>query len=369
MTPFNNTKTAAECRPSQVFWNGKKVLITGHTGFKGGWLALWLHSLQASVFGLSLDPLTSPCLFTAADIASLLTSDFRADIRDEEKVNDIISSIQPDVIFHMAAQPLVRSSYEDPVNTFSTNTLGTVNILESVRKVKSVRVMVMITTDKVYDNLEWPYPYRETDILGGKDPYSTSKACAEMIISCYRRSFFSHNIPSISSARAGNVIGGGDWSKDRLIPDAICSFGMNRILHLRKPEAIRPWQHVLEALSGYLILAEAQWKQPDHYAEAWNFAPNTNGECTVEYISQKIARLWGEGAHVAISPSPDDPPEAFLLRLDSSKSRMFLGWRPLWTIDQTLEKTVAWYKAWKKGENMQLFSKQQIQEYSSCECL
>ncbi|OQA51569.1 MAG: dTDP-glucose 4,6 dehydratase [Euryarchaeota archaeon ADurb.Bin294] len=351
--------------PGSNFWSGKRVFITGHTGFKGGWLVTWLNLLNAKVYGLSLDPGTAPAFFSLAQISESLVRDFREDIRDITKVKEIISVIRPDIIFHMAAQPLVRTSYRDAPDTFTTNAIGTMNILESLKETDSVKVAVMITTDKVYQNNEWPYPYREIDPLGGQDPYSASKACAEMIINSYRASFFPENSPSISSVRAGNVIGGGDWSLDRLVPDAVRAFTSNSPLIIRKPMATRPWQHVLDALSGYLLLAEAQWNHPKNFSGPWNFAPDLQGDCQVEFIASRLADLWGKDAKVIISPSPDDPPEASSLRLDASKARQFLDWRPAWTLEKTLEKTIEWYKTWQKGEDMKIVSERQISEYIS----
>lgn len=353
--------------PEPGFWQGKKVLITGHTGFKGGWLTLWLRLLNAKVYGLSLEPESLPNLFSSINIVKSLESDYRADIRDEQQVTEIITIVKPDIIFHMAAQPLVRESYKNAPYTFSTNAIGTLNVLEAIRRVGSVKVAVMVTTDKVYENHEWPYPYREIDSLGGKDPYSASKACAEIIINSYRRSFFSDGNTSISTVRAGNVIGGGDWSADRLVPDAVRAFSSKSPLLIRNPDAIRPWQHVLDALSGYLILAETQWSHPNKFAEAWNFAPDIRGECTVGYLADYLSEIWDDTASVLFSPSPDDPPEASYLRLDSSKARLYLGWNPMWTLQETLNKTVTWYKTWQCGEDMKKFSEDQIQDYISSE--
>lgn len=351
--------------PNPTFWKGKKILITGHTGFKGSWLTLWLHSMGAVVNGLALHPLTNPNLFSIANISALLASDSRIDIRDEKAVLQTLENSNPEIVFHLSAQPLVRASYADPISTFATNILGTSHILEAIRKVPSIRVAVVITTDKVYENREWDYPYREIDFLGGKDPYSASKACAEIITNCYRQSFFDAIGKSVSSARAGNVVGGGDWSSDRLIPDAIRAFTQNKPLILRYPDAVRPWQHVLDALSGYLILAEMQWIDPRKFGQAWNFAPDTGGEGTVGQIASQISTLWGDSAEVILSKSSVDPPEASLLRLDSSKARIHLNWFPRLSLHMALEKTVKWYKAWQIDENMQEFSLQQINEYLS----
>jgi len=351
--------------PDPAFWEGKRVLLTGHTGFKGSWLALWLHTLGAEIHGLALDPPTEPNLFSIAKVSNLLTSDFRIDIRDEEKVLDTFVHVKPEIVFHLAAQALVRDSYTHTVSTFATNTLGTVNILEAVRTTPLVKVAVMITTDKVYANREWPYPYREIDALGGNDPYSASKASAEIIINSYRRAFLEEQGKSVSSARAGNVIGGGDWSKDRLVPDAIRAFISNTPLQLRNPDAIRPWQHVLDALSGYLVLAEAQWRDPQRFAHPWNFAPDRGTEATVGYVASQLADMWGSDAHFVISPSLDDPAESGLLRLDASMAHTHLGWLPGWSLNDALKKTVEWYKYWVTGGDIQEYSLNQIQSYIS----
>jgi len=356
---------ASNALPDPAFWRGKRVLITGHTGFKGCWLALWLYSMGAEINGVALDPPTNPNLFSLAHLSEVLSSDIRVDIRDEKKVLEAFFRVQPEIVIHMAAQALVRPSYSQPLHTFATNALGTATILEAIRKTRSVKVAVMITTDKVYKNREWFYPYREIDTLGGNDPYSASKACAEMIIHSYRCSFLEGQGKSISSARAGNVIGGGDWSEDRLIPDAIQAFISNTTLQLRNPDAIRPWQHILDALSGYLLLAEAQWKDPMQYAKAWNFAPDSGTEATVGYVASQLIDSWGDGAQFTILTSPDNPAEAELLRLDSSMARTHLGWQPRWSLDDALKNTVAWYKNWVNGGDIQRYSLNQIQSYIS----
>ena len=351
--------------PDPAFWKGKRVLITGHTGFKGSWLVLWLYSMGAEVHGLALDPPTIPNLFSLAHISDVLSSDIRTDIREEREVLEAFVSVQPEIVIHMAAQALVRPSYSEPVHTFTTNALGTAIILEAIRMTPSVKVAVMITTDKVYDNREWFYPYREIDALGGSDPYSASKACAEIIIHSFRCSFLEKQGKSISSARAGNVIGGGDWSKDRLVPDAIRAFISDSPLQLRNPGAVRPWQHVLDALSGYLLLAEAQWEDPRRFARAWNFAPDRNAEATVKDIASYLATLWGDGAHFTLSSSSANPAEAGLLRLDSCLARSHLGWLPKWSLHEALKKTVGWYKYWYHGRDVWQYSLDQIKSYVS----
>ncbi|MDO9580152.1 MAG: CDP-glucose 4,6-dehydratase [Bacteroidales bacterium] len=351
--------------PSSEFWAGKRVLVTGHTGFKGSWLTLYLGGMGVEVYGLALDPLTNPNLFTAANVAKFLEADVRVDIRDESAVCDVFAKIKPEIVFHMAAQPLVRASYQEASYTFAVNSLGTAHILEAIRNTPSVRTGVMITTDKVYKNCESVHPYCENDALGGNDPYSASKACAEIIINSYRRSFLEKQNISISSVRAGNVIGGGDWSEDRLIPDAIKSFISGKTLLLRNPEAIRPWQHVLDVLSGYLLLAQAQWSEPKKFARAWNFAPEANDATTVKDVAKLISELWGEGATVKFAPKTDDLPEAGLLMLDSAQARTNLGWRSKWSLLRALQKTVKWYKAWQNKNNMHDYSLKQIKNYIS----
>ena len=349
--------------PTTEFWKGKTVLITGHTGFKGGWLSLWLGSMGAKVHGLALDPATQPNLFSVAEVKRFIDLDMRVDIRNEVDVCDAFAKANPEIVFHMAAQPLVRPSYKEPSYTFETNALGTAHVLEAIRNNPSIKVAVMITTDKVYENHEWPYPYREIDALGGSDPYSASKACAEIIIDSYRKSFLEKQNKSISSVRAGNVIGGGDWSEDRLIPDAMKAFASKKSLILRNPDSIRPWQHVLDPLCGYLLLAQAQWNEPKKFARAWNFAPDNCMEATVGEIANALSELWGDDAKVNVERNQDAPYESSLLGLDSSLAHMNLGWKSKWSLSQALKNTVDWYKALKNKKNMQQYSLNQIEKY------
>ena len=351
--------------PEPEFWDDKTVLITGHTGFKGGWLSLWLGSMGAKVHGLALDPVTQPNLFSVANVKRYIDLDMRVDIRNEGDVCDAFAKTNPDIVFHMAAQPLVRESYKEPSYTFATNTLGTTHILEALRRTASVKVAVMITTDKVYENHEWPYPYREVDVLGGSDPYSASKACAEIIIDSYRKSFLEKQNKSISSVRAGNVIGGGDWSEDRLIPDAMKAFASQKSLLLRNPNSIRPWQHVLDPLCGYLLLAQSQWNEPKKFARAWNFAPDNCMEATVGEIADALSDLWGDDAKVKAEKNQDAPYETSLLGLDSSLAHMHLGWQSIWSLSQALENTVDWYKTMKNKQSMQQYSLKQIEKFIS----
>lgn len=352
-------------------WHGRSVMVTGHTGFKGGWLALWLHRLGAKVHGYALDPPTTPSLFEAAGISAILASDTRADLADLDALKAAFDKAQPDIIFHLAAQPLVRASYVDPLGTLAANVMGTAHVLEAARITGSAHALVLITTDKVYENHEWVHPYREVDPLGGKDPYSASKAAAELVATSYRASFFNDraehdHVMHVATARAGNVVGGGDWATDRLLPDCMAAFARDETVRLRYPQAVRPWQHVLEPLAGYLQLAECLLgANGDDFARAWNFGPGLSGDATVVKIANAVARLWGEGAHVEFAPSTEDNPhEAGLLRLDSTLARLKLGWHPRWPLDHALQQAVAWYKAWfGEGVDMLTFSLDQIKDY------
>jgi CDP-glucose 4,6-dehydratase len=348
------------------FWQGRRVLITGHTGFKGSWLSLWLEQLGASVCGIALHPPTEPSMFKEAGVQQGMRSEI-ADIRDIERVKSILREHRPHVVFHLAAQPLVRKSYEDPVGTYSTNVLGTVNLLESVRGCNSVRAIVVITTDKCYENKEWVWPYRETDRLGGYDPYSNSKACTELVVSAYRNSFFPpehydrHGL-AIASARAGNVIGGGDWAEDRLVPDIFRAFAGKEVLKIRNPNAVRPWQHVLEPLSGYLTLAQRLSEAGVEFGEAWNFGPEYSDSKPVDWVVEELAADWGEDAHWQVD-SQIHPHEAQVLKLDCSKALRALDWRPALSLKQSLRLTADWYRRWNAGENARDISNEQIEQY------
>jgi CDP-glucose 4,6-dehydratase len=347
-------------------WQGRRVFLTGHTGFKGGWLSLWLASLGAQVRGFSLDPESSPNLFNAACVASLV-DDMRGDVTSFPDLRDAMIEFRPEVVFHMAAQPLVRRSYADPVGTYATNVMGTANVLEAVRETENVRAVVCVTTDKCYQNQEWFWPYRETDQLGGSDPYSSSKACAEIVCSAYRSSYFSSDpahshYVGVATARAGNVIGGGDWSEDRLIPDLIRGFQTGQPVLIRRPAAIRPWQHVLEPLRGYLLLAEKLFAGRSEFASAFNFGPAQGDAWPVERIATRLATSWGNGASWVPDPTPSVH-EAQLLRLDASKARLELGWEPHLDIESALDWTVNWYRAWKDGADMLQVTRDQIIAY------
>jgi CDP-glucose 4,6-dehydratase len=329
------------------FWEGKKVVITGHTGFKGSWLSLWLQHLGAQIVGISLDPPTHPSLYSEANVSEGMLS-LREDIRDGKAIKKIFKKHKPEVVFHLAAQPLVRYSYEQPVETYETNVMGTLNVLEGIRSINTVRSVVMITTDKCYQNQEWVWGYRESDPLGGHDPYSSSKGAAEILISSYRDSYFplerfdEHRV-AIASARAGNVIGGGDWAKDRLMPDIIYAFQKDKEVHVRNPNAIRPWQHVLDPLSGYMQLAEKLFIDGREYSGPWNFGPRKTDERTVKWVVDRMSQYWGSNASWTHDES-DHPHEANYLKLDCSKSHSNLGWEPKWGLDDALLNVIEWYK-------------------------
>jgi len=335
-----------------LFWKGKKVFLTGHTGFKGSWLSLWLSSLGASVTGYSLLPPSEPNLFELARVGEDIVS-INEDIRDAEKLANALILASPDIVIHMAAQALVSSSYFDPVETYSTNVMGLVNLLEAVKKTDSVRAVVNITSDKCYENKEWVWSYREDEPMGGHDPYSCSKGCAELVTASYRHSYFKkeeydkHGV-AIATARAGNVIGGGDWAKNRLVPDILASLEANEPVVIRSPNAIRPWQHVLEPLNGYLTLAEKLYLQGCDYADAWNFGPDDSGSRTVRWIVENLTESWGKESQWKLSEVVS-PHEANLLKLDSSKSRSLLGWHPIWGLEEALVKICSWHRSYVAG--------------------
>lgn len=324
------------------FWNGKKVLVTGHTGFKGSWLCLWLQKLGAKVIGYALEAPTAPNLFKIARIEENMTS-IIDDIRNREKLISVIKANKPEIVFHLAAQSLVRKSYANPAETFETNVMGTVNLFEAVRFSESVKVVINITSDKCYENKEWPWGYREVDPMGGYDPYSCSKGCSELVTNSFRQSYFKEKNIQLASARAGNVIGGGDWAEDRLVPDIIKSLINGESLHIRNPFAIRPWQHVLEPLNGYMILAEAMWQHGENYSEAWNFGPNDNHVITVGELTNKLTKLWNGNLEIK-EKSIKQLHEATLLKLDCSKAKLKLRWYPKLNLEDTLMWTINWYK-------------------------
>ncbi len=345
------------------FWRGKRVLLTGHTGFKGGWLSLWLQTLRAEVAGLALDPPTDPNLFDSASIAQGMTSGI-GDIRGLKTVVDAVNEFQPEIVFHMAAQPLVRLSYAEPVETYATNVMGTVHVLEAVRRSKSVRCVVNVTTDKCYENREWDWGYREGEPMGGFDPYSSSKGCSELVTAAYRRSFLQSSGIALASARAGNVIGGGDWAADRLVPDILRAFERGQAVVIRNPGSTRPWQHVLEPLSGYLTLAEHLWQDAGAFAEGWNFGPEDSDAKPVQWIVERMVELWGEGAVWRLDAAKH-PHEANYLKLDISKARNRLAWRPRWDLETALSRIISWHRAWIGKQDMREVCVRQIEEYMS----
>ena len=351
-----------------TFWAGKRVFLTGHTGFKGSWLSLWLQSLGTEVTGFALAPPTTPNLFTEARLEQGMHS-VLGDIRDLAALQGAMQAARPEIVVHMAAQPLVRLSYEDPVTTYATNVMGTVHLLEAIRQTPGVKAVVNVTTDKCYENREWVWGYRENEPMGGFDPYSNSKGCAELVSSAYRNSFFHpdayarHGV-ALATARAGNVIGGGDWARDRLIPDMVQAFEQGKPVQIRNPGAIRPWQHVLEPLRGYMTLAERLFEQGPQFAEGWNFGPMPHDEQPVGWIVQNLAQLWGDGATWAIDKGPH-PHEANHLRLDISKAQSLLGWQPTLGLSQALEKVVSWYKDRAAGQDVRQLTLKQIQSYQN----
>lgn len=344
-----------------TFWRARRVLLTGHTGFKGGWLALWLRQLGAEVYGLALPPSTVPSLWETARVAEAVDGCF-ADIREAGAVHKAVLDFQPEVVFHLAAQALVRESYRSPADTYAVNVMGTVNLLEAVRQCPSVKAVVVVTTDKCYENRDWQWPYRENDALGGADPYSNSKACVELVCSAYRDSFLRAGGAALATARAGNVVGGGDWSPERLVPDVLAAWQAGETVTLRYPHATRPWQHVFEPLMGYLLLAQALFEQGDAFAEAWNFGPDAGGVASVQDVVSALATAWGGSCHW-VGSNAQHPHEAGLLALDSSNARVRLGWRPSWSLHHALEHTLAWHLAWQGGQDMQQFSREQIAVY------
>ena len=345
----------------QAFWKNRSVFLSGHTGFKGGWLALWLSELGAKVHGYSLEVPSNPNFFSEIKLEDRIESSTIGDIRDLDKLISAMCLSKASVVIHMAAQSLVRESYNSPLETFTTNIIGTVNVLEAVRKAETVEAIVNITTDKCYDNKEWFWPYRENDRLGGHDPYSSSKACAELISSSYRKSYLMESGTHLASVRAGNVIGGGDWGKDRLIPDLFRAIDTGKTLRIRSPNSVRPWQHVLEPLSGYLMLAEKLILNGEKFAEAWNFGPLESDSKEVSWIVEHLCKKIPKSVWVL-----DDTikfHEAGFLKLDSTKAKTKLGWEPRWSLEIALDKTFDWYQSWKKNQSMAEISIEQIKAY------
>jgi CDP-glucose 4,6-dehydratase len=335
--------------PFGGIFRGRRVFLTGHTGFKGGWMALWLAELGAEVHGYALTPPTNPSLFEDAGVEEVMASHRVADVRDAAALAAALRDTRPEIVIHMAAQPLVRASYERSAETYEVNVMGTVHLLDAVRQVDSVRVCQVVTSDKCYANREWVYGYRENDPMGGFDPYSSSKGCAELVVSAYRRSFFSGEGSgvSLSSVRAGNVIGGGDWAQDRIVPDCVRALARGESVLVRNPHAVRPWQHVLEPLAGYLHLAATQWSEPVLGADGWNFGPAAAGSVPVAEIVTALAGEWGGGEWHTPPPRPGDaaPHEAHLLKLDTTKAQTVLGWRPVYGVAEAVAETARWYRA------------------------
>lgn len=344
------------------FWEGRRVFVTGHTGFKGGWLSLWLQQLGADVTGYALAPNTKPSLFEAADVASRMTS-IIGDIRNLSELQKALAASRPQIVMHLAAQALVGESYRDPLGTYATNVQGTANLLEAVRSVAGIEAVIVITSDKCYENKEWPWPYRENEALGGHDPYSSSKACAELVTAAYRNSFLASSNIGVATARAGNVFGGGDWSANRLIPDLLAAFAGGSTALLRRPDAVRPWQHVLEPLAGYLALAE-RLVENRKLAGAWNFGPGETDCLSVGDIANRMAALWGEAAGWQADKSIS-PHEAGILRLDSSRAREQLAWQPRWQIEKALSATISWHKTWMTAADMHAFTLNQIERFQA----
>ena len=350
------------------FWAGKTVLLTGHTGFKGSWLSLWLQSMGAKVIGYSLMSPTKPSLFEAAKVAENMIS-IVGDVRDFSALSTVFEKYQPEIVIHMAAQALVRYSYTNPIETYSTNVMGTVHVLEVARLTKCVRAIVNVTSDKCYENKEWAWGYRENEPMGGYDPYSNSKGCAELVTAAYRNSYFNtkkykeHGV-ALASGRAGNVIGGGDWAEDRLIPDIMRAITQGKPVNIRNPYAIRPWQHVLEPLSGYLQLAQKLYEGGASYAEGWNFGPSDEDAKPVQWIVEKLTKSWGDGASWILDGG-DHPHEAHYLKLDCSKAKARLGWHPRWHLDETLSVIIDWHQAYQNGENMREKTLHQIAKYNA----
>lgn len=351
------------------FWQDKRVFVTGHTGFKGSWLCLWLHYLGAKVAGYSLPPPTTPNLFDLCGINKLVTS-IIADVRDIKSLSEAIHASCPEIVIHMAAQPLVRASYKDPVDTYSINVMGTVNLFEAVRNCNGIKAVINVTTDKCYENKEWYWGYRENEPMGGYDPYSNSKACSELVTSAYRSSFFNpknyaaHGV-GIASARSGNVLGGGDWAMDRLVPDCVRAFLADEKIKIRNPGAVRPWQHVLEPLSGYLLLAQKLYEDGPGYAEAWNFGPDDADAKPVVWIIKKMCEKWDRNASYDTDKG-EQPHEAHYLKLDCSKAKAELAWHPRWNLEIAIDKVIEWTRAYKERKDVRKICLKQIEEYSKC---
>lgn len=360
-SPLENLELITVSQVDYSFWKGKRVFLTGHTGFKGSWLSLWLQQMGAVVQGYALTPPTTPSLFDEARVAEDMVHTI-GDVRDLDSLRAAMAAFRPEIVLHMAAQPLVRLSYSQPVETYATNVMGTVHLLEAVRHTPDVRVVVNVTTDKCYENKEWVWGYREDEPMGGYDPYSNSKGCSELVTSAYRRSFFQAGGPALASGRAGNVIGGGDWALDRLVPDILRAFEAGKPVIVRNPQATRPWQHVLEPLSGYLVLAQALWKQGQNMAEGWNFGPEEKDARPVSWICDHLVNAWGTGASWQLDEAPNLH-EANYLKLDVSKAKARLGWTPTWGLATALENIVTWHQAWLAKSDVRSLCLSQIEQF------
>lgn len=365
---ISNSRPSVGCMPNPLFWKGRNVFVTGHTGFKGSWLSLWLDLLEAKVTGYALDPPTQPNLFEQAGVGGTMLS-LNGDIRDFSRLKAVLEQSEPDVVIHMAAQSVVRRGYEEPIETYSSNVMGTVHLLEAVRQIARPCIIVNVTSDKCYENREWVWGYREDEPMGGRDPYSNSKGCAELVTAAYRESFFSpashkkHHV-ALATARAGNVIGGGDWTRDQLIPDLMRAFLTDEPCLIRNPAAIRPWQFVLEPLRGYLTLAERLAKSPEQFASSWNFGPSDADAKPVSCIADRLAYSWGDSVSW-IRDSASYPHESRLLKLDISKARACLDWQPVLPLREALDWIVEWYRAFKAGANLRSITQAQIERYQA----
>ncbi len=353
---------------SPAFWRGKRIFLTGHTGFKGSWLSLWLQKMGAGVTGYALPPSTSPNMFEATHASSGMVSVI-GDVRDGVALASAMKAAEPEIVIHMAAQPLVRYSYQNPVETYAVNVMGLVNLFEAVRQTGSIKAVVNVTSDKCYENREWVWGYRETEAMGGYDPYSSSKGCAELVTSAYRRSYFnasSHDDQAVglASARAGNVIGGGDWALDRLVPDIMRAIDGGRAVKIRNPHAVRPWQHVLEPLNGYLTLAEQLCNDRAAASEGWNFGPKPTDVQPVQWVVEKLIDFWGEGARWLLDENQGEH-EANYLSLDCAKARARLGWQPVWDLAKALEMIVVWHKAYRHGKDIRAVTFEQITKFEN----
>ena len=354
---------------NREFWQGKRVFLTGHTGFKGAWLSLWLVDKGAVVTGYALQPSTQPNLFERVGLAQSMTT-LTGDVRDRTRLLDAMRQARPEIVMHLAAQPLVLESYRSPVDTYEINIMGTVHLLEAVRNCEGVRAVVNVTSDKCYENREWEWGYRENDSLGGKDPYSSSKACSELVTAGYRQSFFNsaqyagHGV-AVATVRSGNVLGGGDWAADRLLADCVRALLKAEKIRIRNPYAIRPWQHVLEPLGGYLLLAQRLYEAGTEFAQSWNFGPVQTDAKTVEWVVKTLCKLWGKDAGYEILQEGQGMREAQALQLDCSKTRRQLGWTPSWTLEQALVKVVEWTRAFQQDQDMRKITLQQIREYEN----